>query len=193
MLFICEGICHGAAPPASASRLPITAEETNDDRQKFPSDNSRLVITNMRLESFNVDHVDSGVCVLVHFGPTTRRTVNKPYAKIIEWDDEIMLPSDLPVYVTVCGVFQLGSTLGTREISAKQAINTGELSGSTYNVIFGLLTDMVCRKIQYLSKRLLSDSRLSTLITKTADKNYSNTGIVRKNHSKSLLITSKLL
>lgn len=41
-------------------------------------------------------------------------------------------PSDLPVNVTVCGVFQLGSTLGTRDISTKQTINTNVLSGGTH-------------------------------------------------------------
>ena len=34
----------------------------------------------------------------------------------------------MPVVITVCGVFQLGSTLGTREISAKQTIDTEDLS-----------------------------------------------------------------
>ena len=38
----------------------------------------------------------------------------------------------MPVIVTVCGVFQLGSTLGTREISAKQMINTEDLSGGIH-------------------------------------------------------------
>ncbi|KAG9315439.1 hypothetical protein JVU11DRAFT_3049 [Chiua virens] len=101
-----------------------------------PTDKSRLVITHMRLESFDVGNVDAGVCVFVQFGTTTRRTNNKPYASIIEWDDEITLPSDEPVHVTVHGTFQLGSTLGTREISAKKTINTGEMPESTYTVKF---------------------------------------------------------
>ena len=41
-------------------------------------------------------------------------------------------PTDMPVIITVCGVFQLGSTLGTREISAKQMINTEDLSGGIH-------------------------------------------------------------
>ena len=35
-------------------------------------------------------------------------------------------PSDMPITVTVYSVFQLGSTLGTREISVKQTINASD-------------------------------------------------------------------
>ena len=41
-------------------------------------------------------------------------------------------PSDEPVSVTVCAVFQLGSTLGTREISIKQTINSKHLFGGAH-------------------------------------------------------------
>ena len=41
-------------------------------------------------------------------------------------------PSDGPVSVTVCGVFQLGSTLGTRKIFTKQ-INTSDLSDDAHS------------------------------------------------------------
>lgn len=41
-------------------------------------------------------------------------------------------PSDDPVSVTVCGVFQVGSTLGTRELSAKQIVNSKCMSGGTH-------------------------------------------------------------
>ncbi|KAG9311893.1 hypothetical protein JVU11DRAFT_8153 [Chiua virens] len=93
-------------------------------------------LADMRLESFEVDCIDAGVCVLVQFGTTTRRTKNKPHGNIVEWDDEIMLPSDMSIYVTVCGTFQLGSTLGTREISSKHTINTKGLSGSAHKIRF---------------------------------------------------------
>lgn len=88
----------------------------------------------MRLESVDIDHVYTGVCVLVQFGSTTKKTMNKTHAKIVEWDDEVVLPgtSSQSVDVTVCGAFQLGSTLGTREIFAKQTINTKDLSGDTH-------------------------------------------------------------
>ncbi|KAG9308484.1 hypothetical protein JVU11DRAFT_11828 [Chiua virens] len=105
---------------------------------EVPADESRLVITHMRLESFDIGNVDAGVCVLVQFGTTTRRTDNKPHARIIEWHGEITLPSDGPVNITVCGTFQLGSTLGTREISEMSTINTGDMPGSAYTVKFSV-------------------------------------------------------
>ncbi|KAG9308817.1 hypothetical protein JVU11DRAFT_11444 [Chiua virens] len=119
---------------------PEYTEETSDDSKpdddpKPPSENSRLVITHMRLESFGVEHIDAGVCVLVQFEPTERRTENKSHSDIIEWHDEIVLPSDQSVHVTVCGVFQLGSTLGIREISEKRIINTQDLR-STHKIRF---------------------------------------------------------
>ena len=45
----------------------------------------------MRLEGVDIDHIYAGVCVLVQFGSTTRRTKNKPHATIVEWNDEIVL------------------------------------------------------------------------------------------------------
>lgn len=45
----------------------------------------------MRLESADIDPIYAGVCILIQFGSTTRRTRNKPHADIIEWDDEITL------------------------------------------------------------------------------------------------------
>ena len=45
----------------------------------------------MRLESIDVDVIYAGVCILIQFGSTTRRTENKPHASVIEWDDVIML------------------------------------------------------------------------------------------------------
>ena len=41
-------------------------------------------------------------------------------------------PSDLLINVTVCGVFQLGSTLGTRKVFTEQTINTKDLSGGAH-------------------------------------------------------------
>lgn len=97
----------------------------------------------IRLESVDIDRIYAGVCILFQFGSMTRRMDNKPHAVVVEWNDEVVLwvflslillahvydsrPSDLPVTVTLCGVFQLGSTLGTREIAAKQIIDTNDL------------------------------------------------------------------
>ena len=105
-------------------------------------------LADMRLESVDIDPIYAGICVLVRFGSTTRRTKNRPYARITEWNEEIILwvtlcpflqlkliiprPSDLPVSVTICGVFQLGSTLGTREISTAQTISVTDLSGNAH-------------------------------------------------------------
>ena len=45
----------------------------------------------MRLENVAIDHIYAGVCVLVQFGSKIRRTMNKPHADVVEWDDEILL------------------------------------------------------------------------------------------------------
>ena len=42
-------------------------------------------------------------------------------------------PSDARLGVAICGVFQLGSTLGTREILTKQTINITDLSGPIHS------------------------------------------------------------
>ncbi|KAG9315443.1 hypothetical protein JVU11DRAFT_3053 [Chiua virens] len=120
--------------PTLDSRQVVDLTGKSIKPSEIPRKNSQLVITYMRLESFDIDHVDSGICAFVRFGTMTRRTNSKPYASIIEWDDEIMLPA----HVTVCGTFQLGSTLGTREISAKKTINTSAMSGSKYNLKFSV-------------------------------------------------------
>ena len=44
----------------------------------------------------------------------------------------ITRPSDLLVSVTVCGVFQLGSTLGTRRIFTERTVNAKDLYGGTH-------------------------------------------------------------
>ena len=48
-------------------------------------------LTDMRLENVPIDHIYAGVCVLVQFGSKIRRTMNKPHADVVEWDDEILL------------------------------------------------------------------------------------------------------
>ena len=45
----------------------------------------------MRLEDMDVDHIYAGVSVLVQFESMTRRTMSKPHAAVIAWDDEIIL------------------------------------------------------------------------------------------------------
>ena len=46
-------------------------------------------------------------------------------------------PSDGQVSVTVFAVFQLGSTLGTRELSTKQTINSKHLFGGAHRKYHG--------------------------------------------------------
>ncbi|KAG9308485.1 hypothetical protein JVU11DRAFT_11829 [Chiua virens] len=134
-------------------------DEPNDlEHPEVSQDNSRLVITYMRLESFDVDQVDVGVCVFIKFGNTTWRTPNKPHANVVEWDDVVTLPSEGPAHVTVCGTFQLGSTLGTREISQKQTIGTSDMS----------------RRISPGNLRFFFGPRSSLLIT--LERHFSNFG-----------------
>ncbi|KAG6369268.1 hypothetical protein JVT61DRAFT_15513 [Boletus reticuloceps] len=102
------------------------------------SDDPRFTVTNMRLENIDIDRIHAGVSILIQFGNTTRRTENKPHASVIEWDDLITLPSDLPINVTVCAAFQLGSMLGTRPICTVQTIDTTELTGGTQIVRFSV-------------------------------------------------------
>ena len=45
----------------------------------------------MRLENMDVDYIYVGVCVVVQSESTTRRTMSKPHATVVEWDDEIIL------------------------------------------------------------------------------------------------------
>ena len=47
--------------------------------------------TDMRLEGVDIGHIHAGVCVLVQFGSTTKRTENKLPACVVQWDDEITL------------------------------------------------------------------------------------------------------
>ncbi|KAG9309119.1 hypothetical protein JVU11DRAFT_11014 [Chiua virens] len=111
--------------------------ETRDleDTSPLPSSNdSRLVITNIRLESFDVEPIDAGVCVILQSDMMVRRTKNKPHAEIIEWEEEIVLPTDPEVNVVVCGVFQLSSTLGTREIATRQIVNTASLTSGIHKL-----------------------------------------------------------
>ena len=42
-------------------------------------------------------------------------------------------PSDAHFRVAICGVFQLGSTLGTREILTQQTIDIKDLSGPSHS------------------------------------------------------------
>ena len=50
-------------------------------------------------------------------------------------------PSDMPITVTVYSVFQLGSTLGTQEISIKQTISTSDFPRDIHSVTLGLGRD----------------------------------------------------
>ena len=50
-------------------------------------------------------------------------------------------PSDMPITVTVYSVFQLGSTLGTQEISVKQTISTSDFPRDIHSVTLGLGRD----------------------------------------------------
>ncbi|KAF8123155.1 CHAT domain-containing protein [Boletus edulis] len=115
-------------------------EDNHEDSSTLSpqSDDPRYTVTSMRLESIDIDCIYAGVSILVQFGNTIWRTENKPHASVIEWDDMIMLPSDLPINITICGAFQLGSTLGTRPICAVQTINTTELTGGTRIVRFSV-------------------------------------------------------
>ncbi|KAG6369265.1 hypothetical protein JVT61DRAFT_15509 [Boletus reticuloceps] len=97
-------------------------------------DGQQVAITNMRLECLYVDPIYAGVCILVQIGSTMRKTENKSHASVIDWDDVIMLPSHLPIKVTVCGAFQLGSPLGTREICVTKTISITDLSGDNHLV-----------------------------------------------------------
>ena len=54
-------------------------------------------------------------------------------------------PSDGPVSLTICGMFQLGSTLGTRNIFAEHTINAKDLSGDTHGKYGG---DLLARCIK---------------------------------------------
>ena len=54
-------------------------------------------------------------------------------------------PSDGSVSVRICGMFQLGSTLGTREIFAEHTINAKDLSGDTHGEYSG---DVLARRIK---------------------------------------------
>ncbi|KAG9308492.1 hypothetical protein JVU11DRAFT_11836 [Chiua virens] len=148
--------------PNLDSRQVVELTSKSIKPSEIPRKNSQLVITYMRLESFDIDHVDSGICAFVQFGTMTRRTNSKPYASIIEWDDEIMLPSDIPAHVTVCGTFQLGSTLGTREVSAKKTINTSDMSGSKYNLNFSVGSTESCSSLLITLERRFSYHRGET-------------------------------
>ena len=45
----------------------------------------------MRLENMDVNYIYAGVCVLIEFESIMRRTMSKPHAAVVEWDDEIIL------------------------------------------------------------------------------------------------------
>ena len=50
-----------------------------------------LCLPDMWLEGVDIDCIYAGICVLVQFGSTTRRTKNKSHEDVIEWNDEVML------------------------------------------------------------------------------------------------------